>query len=69
MSEYRKYVSVLEETPKNVNSMWKDSNGNKFSTVFLNPIINKLSNIDWNVDRLINDADDAIEILRRYKEG
>lgn len=68
MSEYKKYIQVLEETSKNVGSMWKDSNGNKFSTVFLNPVIDKLSNIDWNVDRLINEADDAIEILRMYKE-
>lgn len=68
MSEYKKYIQVLEETSKNIGSMWKDSNGNKFSTVFLNPVIDKLSNIDWNVDRLINEADDAIEILRMYKE-
>lgn len=68
MSEYKKYIQILEETSKNVGSMWKDSNGNKFSTVFLNPVIDKLSNIDWNVDRLINEADDAIEILRMYKE-
>lgn len=68
MSEYKKYIQVLEETSKNVGSMWKDSNGNKFSTVFLNPVIDKLSNIDWNVDRLINEADEAIEILRMYKE-
>lgn len=68
MSEYRNYISILNETTRNVNSMWKDSNGEKFLTVFLNPVIDRLSNIDWSIDRLLNETDDAIEILRRYEE-
>ena len=69
MSEYRKYVSILNETSENVTSMWKDLNGNKFSTVFLNPIISKVSNIDLDVDRLLSETNDAFEKIQRYKEG
>ena len=68
MSEYKKYVSILNETSDKVNTMWRDSNGTKFSNVFLNPLISKLSNLDWSVDRMISETDDAIRTIRKYKE-
>lgn len=68
MSEYRKYIERLTETSSKVSSMWQDSNGVKFSNVFLNPMIEKLSNIDWSIDQMCSEVEEAMELLRTYKE-